>query len=107
MFAHHKEEDEIYPLTTIEIAEAQRKDQELLVYFKKNAKMPQNDVCFQLIEDTKVLCKNGKLIIPASLWRHRAVSWYHHYLQHPGHLRLEETMRSTMCLKGMRTTVRR
>jgi hypothetical protein len=33
VFAHHKEEDEIYPLTTIEIAEAQRKDGELKVYF--------------------------------------------------------------------------
>jgi hypothetical protein len=28
-FANHGEEDEIYPLTTIEIAETQRKDQEL------------------------------------------------------------------------------
>jgi hypothetical protein len=26
VFAHHKEEEEIYPLTTKEIAEAQRKD---------------------------------------------------------------------------------
>ncbi len=34
-FATHGEEDEIYPLTTIEIAEAQRKDQELKVYYKK------------------------------------------------------------------------
>ncbi len=40
MFAHHKEEDEIYPLTITEIAEAQRKDQELKVYYEKNAKMP-------------------------------------------------------------------
>jgi hypothetical protein len=31
----HGEEDEISPLTTIEIAEAQQKDQELKVYFKK------------------------------------------------------------------------
>jgi hypothetical protein len=30
-------------------------------------------MCFQLIEDTKVQCKNDKLIIPASL-RHGAVS---------------------------------
>ncbi len=29
----HGEEDEIYPLTAIEIAEAQRKDQELKVYY--------------------------------------------------------------------------
>ena len=88
MFAHHKEEDEIYPLTIIEIAVAQRKDQELKVYYKKNAQLPQKDVCFHLIEDTKVLSKNVKIIVPASL-RCRAVSWYHHYLQHPGHLRLE------------------
>ncbi len=68
-FAHHGEEDEIYPLTTIEIAEAQRKDQELKVYYKKNARMLKEDMCLQLIEDTKVLCKNGKLVIPISLRR--------------------------------------
>ncbi len=38
VFAHHKVEDEVYPLTLTEIADAQRKDQELKVYFKKNAK---------------------------------------------------------------------
>jgi hypothetical protein len=58
----------------------------------------------QLVEGKKVLCKNGKMIIPASL-RHRAVAWYHHYLQHPGHSCLEETMRSVMYRKGMRTTI--
>ncbi len=90
-FANHGEEEEIYPLTTIEILEAQRKDQELKVYYKKNARMPKKDMCLQLLEDTKVLCKIGKLVIPASL-QHRAVAWYHHYLQHPGHSRLKETM---------------
>ncbi len=34
VFANHREEDEIYPLTTIEISEAQQKDQELKFYFK-------------------------------------------------------------------------
>jgi hypothetical protein len=68
--------------------------------------MSQKEKCFHLIDDTKVLCKNGKLIIPTAL-RHRAVSWYHHRLQHPGHLLLEETMRSVMYWKGMRTTIRR
>jgi hypothetical protein len=66
--------------------------------------MPQKDIGFHLIEDTKVLCKNSKLIIPAFL-RHMAVSWYHHYLQHPGHLRLEEMMRSVMYWKCMQTTI--
>jgi hypothetical protein len=59
-----------------------------------------------LIEDTKVLCKNGKLLIPTSHW-HRAVSWYHHYLQHPGHSCLEEMMRSMMYWKGMHTTIQK
>jgi hypothetical protein len=106
VFAHHKEGDEIYPLTFTEIADAQRKDQEEKVYYKKNKKMPQKDICFHLIEDTKVQCKNGKIFIPTSL-RCRAVSWYHHYLQHPGHLRLEETTKLMMYWKGMHTTIRR
>jgi hypothetical protein len=38
VFANHEEEDKIYPLTLTEKADAQRKDQELKVYFKKNAK---------------------------------------------------------------------
>jgi hypothetical protein len=38
MFAHHKEEDKVYPLTSIEIADAQHQDQELKVYFKKMQK---------------------------------------------------------------------
>jgi hypothetical protein len=33
VFAYHEEEDKIYPLTLTEIADAQRKDQELKVYF--------------------------------------------------------------------------
>jgi len=104
MFAHHEEEDEVYPLTLPEIADAQRTDRELKVYFKKDATMPHKDMVIQLIEDTKVLCKNGKVIIPTSL-RRRAVKWYHHYLQHPGHTCLEETMRSVMYWKGMHTTI--
>jgi hypothetical protein len=67
MFAHHKEEEEVYSLTLPEIADAQRKDQELKAYFKKIAIMPHNNMVIQLIEDTKVLCKNGKLMIPTSL----------------------------------------
>jgi hypothetical protein len=68
--------------------------------------MPQKKIGLHLIEDTKVICKNGKVIIPTSQ-RHRAVSWYHHYLQHPGHSGLEETIRSMMYWKSMRTTIQR
>jgi hypothetical protein len=40
VFANHGEEEEIYPLTTKEIAESQHKDRDLKVYYKKNARMP-------------------------------------------------------------------
>jgi hypothetical protein len=55
------------------------------------------------IEDTEVLGKY-KLMIPASL-PHRAVSWYHRYLQHTIHSCLKETMRSMMYWKGIRNTI--
>jgi hypothetical protein len=97
VFANHGKEEEIYPLTTIEIAESQKKDRKLKTYFKNDVSS-KKDISLQIIDDTQVLCKNDKLIIPASL-QHRAVSWYHHYLQHPGHSRLEETMRSVMYWK--------
>jgi hypothetical protein len=90
--------------TLTEIADAQRKDHELKAYFKINAIKPQKDMGIQLIEDTKVLCKNGKVMIPTSLCQR---CWYHHYLQHPGHSRLEETMRSMMYWKGMCTTIQK
>jgi hypothetical protein len=35
MFAHHKEEEEVYPLTLTEIADAQHKDQELKATLRK------------------------------------------------------------------------
>jgi hypothetical protein len=46
VFAHHEEEEEVYPLTLTEIADAQRKDRELKACFKKNANaiMPQKDI---------------------------------------------------------------
>ncbi len=55
VFAHHKQEDKIYPLTLTEIADAPRKDKELKVYFRKNTKLPQKNIGLHHIEDTKVL----------------------------------------------------
>jgi hypothetical protein len=55
---------------------------------------------------TYMVCKDGRMIIPKPLQR-RAVLWYHHYLQHPGHTQLEETMNATMVYwKGMCSTIR-
>ena len=44
------------------------------------------------------------MVIPKSLQK-LAVAWYHHYLQHPGNTRLEETLCLSMYWKGLRKTV--
>ncbi len=71
--------------------------------FKHNAVIDQG-LEIKLIEDTTCVCKDGRLVIPKPLQVH-AVKWYHHYLQHPGHTCLEETMNTAMYRKGMRTTI--
>ena len=99
VFANRSNEEEIYPLTIKEVAEAQKLDKQ----FKATALKEKYEST--LVENTKVFCKNGKPVIPRSL-QHRAVSWYHHYLQHPGNTRLEETLKAAMYWKHMRSTVR-
>ena len=59
----------------------------------------------QLVENESCICNKGRLAIPKPLQR-RATIWYHHYLQHPGHTRLEETMKSAIYWKWMRNTIR-
>ncbi len=102
MFANRSEEEEIFPLTTPEIAEAQKANCKLKHCFNRNAVLDKGlDV--RLIDKTYVVCKDGRMIIPKPLQR-CAVLWYHHYLQHPGHTQLEETMKATMYWKGMCST---
>ena len=49
-----------------------------------------------------VKAQGTAMVLPTAL-RHRAISWYHHYLQHPGATRLEETLRAAMYWRGMRS----
>jgi hypothetical protein len=83
VFANRSKEEEIIPLTTPEIAEAQKANSELKHCFRCNAVIDKG-LEVRLVDDTYVVCKDGKMIIPKPLQR-RAVLWYHHYLQHPGH----------------------
>ena len=99
VFADTLEEGSIYPLRVSEIAEAQNTDDNL----KKLTKLDKYKI--NLVDDTEILCKNGKLVIPKSLQQH-AVEWYHHCLQHPGATRLEETSRGSMYWKGMQCIIR-
>jgi hypothetical protein len=99
VFANHSKDEEIFPITVKEIAEVQKNDKML----KTLAKSDKYET--HLIDNTKVLCKDGKLVIPKALQK-QVVQWYYHYLQHPGHTRLEETLRAAMYWKSMRTSIR-
>ncbi len=56
VFANRSDKDEIYPLTTEEIAEAQRADVSLKHLFKRNAVIDQ-ELEIKLIEITTCVCK--------------------------------------------------
>jgi hypothetical protein len=86
VFANQDDEDAIYPLTSREIAEAQKHDPDL------NATADKHGFTGQLVENIEILCKDSKVGIPKSL-QNRAVTWYHHYLLHPGNKCHEETIR--------------
>ena len=58
VFANRSEKEEIYPLTVSEIAEEHTKDKSLQ-QLRRTSKFEET-----LIENTNVLCKNGKMIIP-------------------------------------------
>ncbi len=103
VFANRSEEDEIYPLPVKEIVEAQKADTKLKHFFKSNA-VPVKGLELQLIENKSCICHKGRLVIPKPL-QSRAVMWYHHYLQHPGHTRLKESMNAAIHWKGMRNTI--
>jgi hypothetical protein len=81
VFANRSEEEEIFPLATPEIAEAQKADSKLNHCFKHNAVLDKGlDV--RLVDNTFIVCKDGRIIIPKPIQRH-AVLLNHHYLQHP------------------------
>jgi hypothetical protein len=67
VFANSSKDGAIYPLTVPELADAQKDDNTLTKLHKKN------DYSIELIGSVKVLCKDGKLVIPKILQR-RAVA---------------------------------
>jgi hypothetical protein len=66
VFAIRSKEEEIFPLTTPEIAEAQQADVKLKHCFRHNAVLDKG-LEVRLVDDTYVVCKDGKMIIPKPL----------------------------------------
>ena len=78
VYANCSEDDNKYPLTIKEIAEAQKVDATLKHAFKCNAVLDKG-LEVRLIENTLCVCKEGRLVISTPL-QGRTVMWYHHYL---------------------------
>jgi hypothetical protein len=75
VFANCSDKDEIYTLTTVEIAAAQRADASLKHLFKRNAVIDQG-LEIKLIENMTCICKGGWLVSPKPV-QVRVVKWYH------------------------------
>lgn len=109
VFANYGDsEEEIYPVTISEIAEAQRKDKKLKPILNGTHQYdPKDKMSLRVFDDIDVIVYNEKrLVIPKPL-QSKILQWYHHYLLHPGHTRLEETVAATMYWKSLRSDVRR
>jgi hypothetical protein len=107
------EEEDIYPITISEVSDAQRLEKSLKKYFKRDYKPEKRDrLSLKVLDDVEVVTYDDKsdrgprMVVPRAL-QSKVVAWYHHYLQHPGHTRLEETIAATMYWRGMRTDIRR
>ena len=105
------EEEEIYPLTITEIADAQHADKVLRKFFKRGGEestsSSEHQYRVSILEDTRIITDGAyRMVIPSSL-QERAVQWYHHWLQHPGQTRLEETLRHSMTWPNLRGVVRK
>jgi hypothetical protein len=59
VFANRSKEEEIFPLTTPEIAEAQKANSKLKHCFRRNAVLDKG-LEVRLVDDTYVVCKDSK-----------------------------------------------
>jgi hypothetical protein len=96
LFANHSKGEDIFPLTTEEIAEAHKTDDKLKHCSRRNA-VTDKRLEVSLIEDTCVVCKDGWMLIPSPLQR-RAVLLYHHYpITNPQMFNLKLNYYSVVC----------
>ena len=100
---------EVFPVTVAEIAEAQQKHRLFRKYFRDRPfRARDRNISPAVVEDTTVLVyRKVRLVIPTSEMQNRVIQWYHHYLQHPGTTRLEETIGAVMYWKDMRHMIQK
>jgi hypothetical protein len=68
VFAKRSKEEDFFPITTQEIAEAQKANDKLKHCFKRNAGLD-TGLEVSLVDNTHMVCKDGRIIIPKPLQR--------------------------------------
>lgn len=109
LFASSKTDENIYPVTISEISDSQSRHRTYKKYFKKKSfKNRDYKITPKVVTTTTVLVFDKKrLVIPTEEMQSRIIQWYHHYLQHPGENRLEETLVAAMYWPRMRSQIRK
>jgi hypothetical protein len=92
-------ESEAFPTIPDIIAHEQKKDSQLKEVMKKSEKFSE-----RTIERSTVITYDGNIHVPQSL-RRRLVWWYHTYLQDPGIIRMEATLRQNFVCPNLRKDV--
>jgi hypothetical protein len=93
-------EESKFPMNPQLIQQEQEKDKTLQQDIQKNVEKYRK----RKLEGVEVLTHHKLIVIPKSLQK-RIVTWYHHYLAHPGMTRLEATLRETMTWPNMRKDI--
>ena len=102
-------EREIYPVTVKEIADAQRKDKKLKPIFVKGIDASKVNKRYSLTiidEEEVVVWDKQRLVVTNKQMQKDIISWYHHYLQHPGRDRMEKTITAVLYWKDMTVHIR-
>ena len=98
--------EEPFPLDLEQVAHEQNGDKQLRGVIKGIPRHLKAEMKLKVINDVEVQTYKDKIYIPASLWE-KVLNWYHHYLQHPGASRMENTLGSVVYWPNMSKEIRR
>ena len=102
--------EELCPLDVDKIAHAQTEDKELLGILKQEQELTSKNnkrnykYKQKFVNDVKVFTYEDRIYIPSDL-REVVLNWYHHYLQHPGTSRMQNTLQGKIYWPRMSTDI--
>ena len=94
-------DQDVFPVHLQKIKEKQEKDRSLRKKIRQNPK----DYTKIVIENQKIVSFRNRIYIPQEL-RRQVLSWYHHYLCHPGATRMYKTIGATMYWESMESDIK-